>query len=96
MRADLLVLLFCFTLVPVAKAADQNAEGSLIHVEDKTTGQTIYEQHCSVCHQDGIAGAPKFRDPSDWKTRLTDQTIETLTAQAIKGLNAMPAKGTCL
>ena len=58
-------------------------------------GQRIYEQYCVVCHRDGIAGAPKFRDKSDWQPRLSQKSIESLTATATKGLNAMPAKGTC-
>ena len=59
-------------------------------------GQTIYEQHCVVCHRDGVVGAPKFRDSTDWSPRLSKQNIDSLTDTAIKGLNAMPAKGTCI
>lgn len=58
-------------------------------------GAHIYEQYCVVCHRDGIAGAPKFRDAGDWAPRLANQTMDGLVAIAIKGLNAMPAKGTC-
>lgn len=58
-------------------------------------GQAIYEQYCVVCHRDGVANAPKFRDDGDWKPRLAKQNLDSLTASAIKGLNAMPAKGTC-
>lgn len=58
-------------------------------------GQAIYEQYCMVCHRDGVASAPKFRDAADWAPRLANRKIDSLTATAIKGLNAMPAKGTC-
>ncbi len=61
----------------------------------KSAGQATYEQYCVVCHGAGVAGAPKFRDGDDWKPRLSKQTIDSLTATALKGLNAMPAKGTC-
>ena len=61
----------------------------------KKTGQAIYEQYCVVCHGSGVAGAPKFREAADWSPRLAKQTIASLTATALKGLNAMPAKGTC-
>ena len=64
-------------------------------VVKKAPGQATYEQYCVVCHRDGVAGAPKFHDDVDWKPRLAKQTIDSLTATAIKGLNAMPAKGTC-
>ena len=61
----------------------------------KVAGQDTYEQHCAVCHRDGVAGAPKFRNADDWKPRLAQADINALTVSAIKGKNAMPAKGTC-
>lgn len=63
--------------------------------EAKAPGQEIYEQYCHVCHEAGVAGAPKFRDANDWKPRLA-KGIPTLVSVATKGLNAMPAKGTCV
>ncbi|WP_028388239.1 c-type cytochrome [Legionella fairfieldensis] len=63
-------------------------------VEEKS-GQIIYEQHCSVCHRDGLAGAPRFQVATDWQQRLDDKTLDELVASAMKGMNAMPAKGTC-
>lgn len=62
---------------------------------DLAPGQATYEHYCITCHRDGLAGAPKFRNESDWKTRLAKQKLDELTATAIKGLNAMPPKGTC-
>jgi len=64
--------------------------------ENEDSGKAIYERACSVCHRDGVAGAPKFRNETDWKPRLDKKTIEELVASAIKGLNAMPIKGTCV
>lgn len=61
----------------------------------KEPGQETYEQYCVVCHRDGLAGAPKFRDANDWKPRLAGKTIDEILAIAIQGLNAMPPKGTC-
>jgi len=61
----------------------------------KEPGQEIYEAHCVVCHRDGVAGAPKFRDKADWAPKLAAKNIDALTASAIKGINAMPAKGAC-
>jgi len=59
------------------------------------SGQTIYDQYCFTCHNDGLAGAPKFRLETDWRPRLDKKTMDELVASAIKGVNAMPAKGTC-
>lgn len=61
----------------------------------KKPGQVVYENHCIVCHRDGLAGAPKFHNEKEWKPRLSGRTIDDLVASSIKGLNAMPAKGTC-
>ncbi len=62
----------------------------------KEVGKDVYEKHCIVCHRDGLAGAPKVQDDKDWKPRLAGRTIQDLVASSIKGLNAMPAKGTCI
>lgn len=59
------------------------------------SGKEIFEKYCAVCHQTGLAGAPKFRDEVDWKPRLDAKKLDGLVASALKGLNAMPAKGTC-
>ena len=52
----------------------------------------LYTQACSVCHDAGIAGAPKFGDKAAWAPRLT-AGVDGLTASAIKGKNAMPPRG---
>lgn len=76
-------------------AAEQKPAAEAV-VAKKEPGQSIYEQYCSMCHRDGVAGAPKFRDEASWKPRLTAQKdVAGLTASAIKGINAMPPKGTC-
>lgn len=64
-------------------------------VESENRGQEIYEQYCSVCHRDGLLGAPKFRVSSDWQPRLDKKTMEELTSSVMNGVNAMPAQGTC-
>ncbi len=80
---------------PSTTAVPPKPEGTNEVVARKGPGQAIYEQYCIVCHRDGVAGAPKFRDTADWGPRRAKQTIDSLTATVLKGLNAMPAKGTC-
>ncbi len=81
---------------PVKTSAPVTAEKKpSIAAEANSLGQEIYEKHCVVCHRDGIAGAPKFRDETSWKPRLAKSDINALVSIAIKGMNAMPAKGTC-
>jgi cytochrome c5 len=58
-------------------------------------GKRIYEATCSVCHAQGLLGAPKLGDIDDWAPRI-QQNIDVLYTHAIKGYNRMPAKGTCI
>ncbi|PSU88692.1 cytochrome C [Photobacterium kishitanii] len=59
------------------------------------TGQAIYDQYCASCHNSGLMAAPKKGDADDWATRVS-QGDAVLAEHAIKGFNAMPAKGTCM
>ena len=72
----------------------QTDNKAVSNVETKESGQETYHQYCIVCHRDGLAGAPKFRNEQDWKLRLVKRELNDLLASSIKGLNAMPAKGT--
>jgi len=56
------------------------------------SAEDIYKAVCSACHASGAAGAPKFGDQADWSARLK-QGEKALLASAIKGKNAMPARG---
>ena len=58
-------------------------------------GQTVFKQTCAMCHQWGVAGAPKFADKKAWAPRIA-KGKETLYKHAIhgfKGKSMMPAKG---
>ncbi len=58
-------------------------------------GRVIYTKHCITCHQDGLAGAPKYHNAADWRLKTAHRSITELVASALKGINAMPPKGTC-
>lgn len=55
-------------------------------------GKGIYESTCTVCHANGVAGAPKTGDKAAWTARIAKGNA-TLYEHALKGFNAMPAKG---
>jgi cytochrome c5 len=55
-------------------------------------GKTLYQSACIACHGPGAAGAPKFGDKAAWSVR-GKVGVDALTASAIKGKNAMPARG---
>lgn len=55
------------------------------------TGEQLVQSHCTNCHSDGKAGAPKMNDFNDWKPRL-QKGMEGLLKSAISGHKAMPAR----
>jgi len=59
------------------------------------SGEEVYTSKCSSCHATGAANAPKFGDVAAWASRI-GAGIETVYANAINGLNGMPAKGLCM
>jgi len=59
------------------------------------SGQQIYDQFCFVCHATGVTDAPRFANAEDWEPRVA-KGMDTLFETTISGLNAMPAKGTCM
>lgn len=54
----------------------------------------VYAASCAACHTSGAAGAPRLGDKSSWRARIA-QGNDRLYANALKGLNAMPARGGC-
>lgn len=55
-------------------------------------GDAVYKATCAACHDTGAAGAPKTGDAGAWTARLGKGQAQVV-ANALKGLNAMPAKG---
>lgn len=55
-------------------------------------GKTVYDGTCVACHGTGAAGAPKLGDKLAWAPRIKAGNA-TLYNSALKGKNAMPAKG---
>jgi cytochrome c5 len=59
------------------------------------SGEEIYNGTCVSCHGTGAAGAPKMGDAAVWAPRIATG-MDSLLANATKGLNAMPPKGLCM
>jgi len=79
----------CMAGEPCAAAPMQLAAAS-----EPRSGQEVYDSKCATCHATGAAGAPKLGDVAAWASRM-EKGMETLYTSAIKGINAMPAKGLC-
>jgi cytochrome c5 len=59
---------------------------------DAGKGKAIHDATCVACHGSGVAGAPKDGDKAAWAPRLKSG-MDSLYASALKGKNAMPARG---
>jgi len=59
------------------------------------SGQQVYDKYCFVCHASGVGGAPIFGDSEAWQPRIA-KGMDELMNTTLNGLNAMPAKGTCM
>jgi cytochrome c5 len=70
------------------------AGGDAASAEPKS-GEEVYNGSCVSCHGTGAAGAPKMGDAAAWAPRIATG-MDTLLANAISGLNAMPPKGLCM
>ena len=57
-------------------------------------GDEVYKKTCGVCHDQGIAGAPKLGDKAAWAPRIK-QGMDTLYTVSLKGKpgTGMVAKG---
>ena len=57
-------------------------------------GKSVYEKSCKVCHEAGVAGAPKLGDKAAWAPRIA-KGMDTLYTSSLKGTpKGMPPKGT--
>jgi cytochrome c5 len=58
-------------------------------------GEEVYNKTCKVCHEQGVAGAPKLGDKVAWAPRIATG-MDTLLKTVHTGKGAMPPKGTCM
>lgn len=79
------------------KVATSEINPSFITAANKDIhlGKTIFESKCVLCHKNGIAGAPRLGNQSDWAPRIKKK-FSLLLKHATMGYRAMPPKGACL
>lgn len=76
--------------VQIAGAAPANAAPA-----GPRSGEDIYNAACTACHSIGVLGAPKTQIAAEWQPRLDEKGFDTVWSNAINGIGAMPAMGTC-
>jgi cytochrome c5 len=54
----------------------------------------VYETYCFACHKSGAAGAPRLNDAERWQILLASGE-DKLIENTIKGIRAMPPRGSC-
>jgi len=63
---------------------------------EEVDGQQVYNQACTTCHGQGVAGAPVTGDEGAWSARV-DKGYDTLLEHSIEGFQGdagyMPARG---
>lgn len=57
------------------------------------SGEEIVNGVCGTCHATGVLQAPKIGESGEWQPRFSSLGLTGLVSSAIKGKNAMPAKG---
>ena len=55
-------------------------------------GKAVYETVCTACHTTGVLNAPKLGDKAAW-AKLIAKGQDNITANGIKGIRQMPARG---
>ena len=80
------------TTAATPASASASAPGFASDAATLAVGETIYKQSCFACHDTGAAGAPKRGDKAAWAPRIA-QGPGVLYQAALKGMNAMPPRG---
>jgi cytochrome c5 len=71
---------------------EANMPRTVILSEEQKSGKSIWEANCKLCHEPGLAHAPKIGDQTAWSKRLS-KGFDTLVSHAIEGYNEMPERG---
>jgi cytochrome c5 len=62
------------------------------HAQAVKSGEQVYKEVCGVCHNAGVAKAPKLGDKKAWGPLISEGQA-VLTAHGWVGVRGMPAKG---
>ncbi len=79
-------------LVPAPAPVAVAAPGADAASAPAANGKAVYDSSCQACHTPGVAGAPKLGDKAAWAARI-GAGAAVMHTSALKGKNAMPAKG---
>lgn len=92
LTAGVSLLLIIFVSVACSEQKDPASNSGSAQDSQMKQGKETYQQVCAACHENGLAGAPKFGDKEAWSPRIA-QGMDKLFQSAINGKGNMPAKG---
>ncbi len=78
-----------------ACASGASSGGSAQTATAAFSAQGTYDQYCAMCHNTGMAGAPRREDADHWTARVEEIGLSAIINNAINGINAMPPRGMC-
>ena len=73
-------------------AGDIVITGAAGSAKVEKSGKQVVEAVCAACHATGALNAPKIGDKAAW-AKLIKEGLETIGADAIKGIRQMPPRG---
>ncbi len=79
----------------LCRAGEDCGQAAAVVASGPLSGEAVYNQFCVACHSAGVGGSPVLGDVDAWAPRLA-QGMDTLWDHTLNGINAMPAKGTCM
>jgi len=79
----------------LCRAGEDCGQVAAVASSGPRSGEDIYGQFCFACHVSGVADAPILGDAEAWAPRIA-QGLDILWEHTLNGINAMPAKGTCM
>lgn len=80
---------------PVGKVKVKTAGAVTADAAAPRTTKSIVDTYCMACHGTGMPGAAKIGDKEAWAAKL-EKGRDAVMANAIAGINAMPARGLCM
>jgi len=89
MRPILLSIAAALVLAACAHRGDDDATTDQAAA---INGEAAYLEHCAVCHETGMLGAPRESEPLDWQAR-SNLWQAVLMEHAKTGYFEMPARG---
>ena len=81
---------------PIGKVkVKKTSDAATAEAAGPRTIKSIVDTYCMACHGTGMPGAAKIGDKEAWAAKL-EKGKDAVMANAIAGINAMPAKGMCM